>query len=62
MRRSRRSVLCGIMTLLAAAWLGLTPSPAVATDYCDHDHGIWLTQSNQTGYGSLATIQKVNDG
>jgi hypothetical protein len=40
---------------------GLMPTQATASQYCGEDHGIWLTQSNDSGYGSWSEIFKVND-
>jgi hypothetical protein len=60
MRRKRRAA-GAILAFFAAAGVIVSPSSAGATDYCGStDHGIWLIQSQPSGYGSQAQVQKIN--
>lgn len=56
--RRLRTVLLSLLILSVVHF----PRPALATNYCGpNDHGIWLVQSQPTGYGSWSEIQKIHD-
>jgi hypothetical protein len=59
MKRRRGLILVPALALLGGL---LNSGEAAATDYCaGQDHGIWLVQSQPSGYGSWSEIHKTND-